>query len=489
MTADTPAVRAGDAVRAEGPRARRWAALEAVAPGWFAPAAVALAVAALFLPGHPAGLGLALAGVGLCALVAAAAPHRDAFAAGCWLAAAALAAVPAVRAAGWVVGLSLLAALALAAVAAGAARTWRELGAALVAGAAGLVPGPVAVVALLARRAGRRGWGRLGPAARGALLAGLLLAVFVPLLGAADAAFAALLDDALSWGVEPDRPVARLCAGLFALAAGGGLLLATTARRERPPRPAPSRLGRTEWAIALIALDLTFAAFVAVQLTTLFGGHDHVLRTAGLTYAEYARRGFFELEVVAALTLAVVAGSARWARRATPADDRLARALLGVLCALTLVMLASALRRLGLYEDAFGATRLRLLVHVQLLWLGAVFVLLLIAGAAREGGRLPRAVVAVSAAAALGFAASNPDGRIAERNLARYAETGRLDVRHLATLSADAAPAVARLPPERAGCVAWRLRAELGRSDGWAGANVARARARRVLAPLTADIC
>ena len=76
----------------------------------------------------------------------------------------------------------------------------------------------------------------------------------------------------------------------------------------------------------------------------------------------------------------MIAGAARWARRDTPADERLARALLGVLCALTLVMLASALRRLGLYEDAYGATRLRALVHVQLLWLGAVFALLLLAG-------------------------------------------------------------------------------------------------------------
>jgi hypothetical protein len=483
VTADQPGLRAGDAGRADAPRARTRDALAAVAPAWFAPAALALAAAAaLVLPGHPAGLGLALAGTGLCALVAAAAPRSDAFAAACWLAAAVLAAVPVLRAATWVVVLSLLAALALAAVAAAAARTWRELGAALLTAAAGLVPGPVAVLVLVARSAGRSGWARLGPAARGVLLAAVLLAVFVPLLGAADAVFAELLDGALSWGVTFDRPLARLGAGLLALAVGGGLLLAAAARRDLPPRPPAGRLGRTEWTIALGALDLTFAAFVAVQLTTLFGGHDHVLRTAGLTYAEYARRGFFELEAVAALTLAVVAGAARWARRTTRGDDRLARALLGVLCVLTLIVLASALRRLGLYEEAYGATRLRLLVGVQLAWLGAVFVLLLIAGAAREGARLPRAVVAVSAATALGFAAGNPDARIAERNVDRFVATGRLDAAHLGRLSADAAPAITRLPADRAGCVQWRLRAALGASDGWAGANVARARARRLLA-------
>ncbi|HTE64307.1 MAG TPA: DUF4173 domain-containing protein [Solirubrobacteraceae bacterium] len=283
----------------------------------------------------------------------------------------------------------------------------------------------------------------------------------------------------------PGRP-----AGLgLALAVGGGLLLVALRREPRPARPPARRLGRVEWAIALGALDLTLAAFVAVQVTTLFGGHDHVLDTAGLTYAEYARSGFFQLEVVAALTLAVIAAAARWARRETPGEDRLARALLGLLCVLTLVVLASALRRLGLYEDAFGATRLRLLVHVQLLWLGAVLLLVLIAGAARDGARLPRAVVAVSATAALGFAASDPDARIAERNVARYAETGNLDFRYLDTLSADAAPAIARLPPTLGACASARVRGALAAPDGLAGANAGRAQARELLARFERRAC
>ena len=57
-----------------------------------------------------------------------------------------------------------------------------------------------------------------------------------------------------------------------------------------------------------------FAAFVALQIAALYGGHDHVLRTAGLTYAEYAHEGFAQLMVAAALTLASCRrGAARWA--------------------------------------------------------------------------------------------------------------------------------------------------------------------------------
>jgi hypothetical protein len=452
-------------------------------PAWFAPAVLALAALAAFaLPGHPAGLGLALAATGLCVAVAAAAPGRDVFATGCWLAAAALAVVPAVRAAGWVVALSLLAALALAAVAAAGARTWRELAAAPFGVALALVPGPLLVAAPLLRRTGARGWAWLGPVARGGLLAVLLLALFVPLLAAADAAFAALVEDVTDLRPQLDRPLARTALAVLAVTLAGALLLAALRRRERPARPARARLGGLEWAIALGALDLAFATFVGVQLSTLFGGHRHVLETEGLTYAEYARSGFFQLEVVAVLALAVVAAAARWSD-----GGRRTRILLGLLCALTFVLLVSALRRLGLYEDAFGATRLRLLVHVQLLWLGAVFLLVTLAIAVGDAARLPRALVAVTAAAALGFAASDPDGRIAERNVARYEATGKLDAGYLDTLSADAAPTLARLPPALRACATERLRATLATPDGVAGANLARSRARGLLpdAPCT----
>jgi hypothetical protein len=460
--------------------------MPAVAAGaaWCGPALLALAaMAALALPGHPAGLGLALAGAGTGALVAAATGARGRFALGCWLGALLLALVPAVRDADWVVAVALLAALGLAAVAGASGRTWGALGGAVGRVATGLAPGPVVVLALVARRAAGRRWSRLAPVARGLLLAGALLLAFVPLLMAADAAFAALLGDLFAWEVTLDRPWARAGVALLVLAVGGALLAAHArpARVATAAAPPRRRLGRVEWAIALLALDLTLAAFVAVQAAVLFGGHDLILRTDGLTYAEHARRGFFELEAVAALTLGVVAATARWARREGPGEERLARLLLGLLCALTLVVLGSALQRLWLYVDAFGATRLRFSVQAQLLWLAAVFAAVLVGGAWRVEHRLPRALVVISALGALLFAASDPDRRIAERNVDRWADTGRLDVRHANLLSADAAPALAALPEALAACATEDVRAALAAPDGVAGANLARSAARGAL--------
>src|SRR5262249_22022234 len=152
---------------------------------------------------------------------------------------------------------------------------------------------------------------------------------------------------------------------------------------------------------------------------------------------EYARTGFAQMAIVAALTLVVIAAAARWARD----GGVLLRALLAALCLLTLVVIASALRRLELYEEAYGFTRLRLTAHAILLWLGALFVLVL-AGGAFGAGWLPRAAVAISGAAVLAFALSNPDGRIASRNLAH----GSSDTWYLRGLSPDALPALASVP-------------------------------------------
>ncbi|HEV2774031.1 MAG TPA: DUF4173 domain-containing protein, partial [Solirubrobacteraceae bacterium] len=205
--------------------------------------------------------------------------------------------------------------------------------------------------------------------------------------------------------------------------------------------------------------------------------------SAGLTYAQYARSGFAQLVVVAALTLAVVAGALRWARTENVRHARVLRVLLCALCLLTLVVLASALHRLGLYEQAYGFTRTRLAVHGLLLFGGVLFALVIVALAGERREWLAQATVLLAAVAALLFWVSDPDRRIAAHNVERYEATGRIDTRYLSKLSADAVAPLMGLPaPLRERAVA-RQRARLaGEPDGLAGANVSRSRARDALA-------
>jgi Domain of unknown function (DUF4173) len=418
-------------------RARRAAVLLVVLGG----------LSAATLVARPPGLGVTVAAL---AVLAVAAWPRDRWATVWWLGGAALAGVATLRDAGWIVWPSLIAAALLGSAAAAGGAAWWPLLAGL-----GRVMRLDRGLELVARSLPATTSQR-APLV-GAGLAAVLLAVFVPLFATADAAFAHLLGEVVP---TLDHPAGRAAAWLGVAATGGGLLWAARAQPVAPLPAAKARLGRVESVVPLAVLVVLFAAFVALQISTLYASHDYVLRTAGLTYAEYAREGFAQLLVAAALTLAVIAAAARWA----PGN----RLLLGALCLLTLVVLASALTRLGLYMDAYGFTRARLTAEATILWLGGIFTLVIVAGALRRGTHLPRATLALSAAALLAFAISNPDRRIAERNLDR---TNRYDAFVLRGLSADAVPA---LPCNLA---------ERPKPDGLLSFNVARAQARAACAP------
>ena len=77
-------------------------------------------------------------------------------------------------------------------------------------------------------------------------------------------------------------------------------------RMLTPERGRPA--GRWSWAVPIAALDLLFLLFCAIQAGVfLADDKDELLRSTGLTYAEYARQGFFQLVVVTVLVLVVVA--------------------------------------------------------------------------------------------------------------------------------------------------------------------------------------
>lgn len=153
-----------------------------------------------------------------------------------------------------------------------------------------------------------------------------------------------------------------------------------------------------------------------------------------------------------------------------------------MLCALTLAVVAVALRRLFLYEEAFGWTRLRLWVHAFELWLGLIVVLIAVAGIRLTADWLPRAVAATGAAGLIGLAALNPDAFIAEHNIQRFERTQKLDVSYLSGLSADAVPALDRLPEPRRSRALCAIAGRLDRGVASLGGNLGRHRARQVLA-------
>jgi hypothetical protein len=166
------------------------------------------------------------------------------------------------------------------------------------------------------------------------------------------------------------------------------------------------------------------------------------------------------------------------------------RLLLGLLCTLSLGVVGAALLRMQHYVDAYGLTRLRVWVTGVELWLAALFVLLLVAGAVRRAAWLPRAVAASAALAALVYGLASPDALVAQQNVDRYRATGQLDLTYLRTLSADAVPALDALPQPERNCALRRIKERLDASVPWYATSLSTAEARRILAdrPLTEDL-
>jgi Domain of unknown function (DUF4153) len=401
------------------------------------------------------------------------------------LLALALLAAGALRAAPWLWLLCLPTAVICGALALAGGRSVRALVLAVLSVPIAMVRGMPWFTRGLAMARGRARW------SPGRILATLsvtimLVLVFGALLAGADAVFADVLDTILP--TVDGGVIARwvFTFMVFGIGTVGACYVAV-----RPPAfgdgAAPSRgLGRFEWGVPVGGLVLLFGGFVAVQATVLFGGARHVLDTAGLTSAEYARQGFWQLLAVTVLTLLVIGVVVGFARRDAVADRTWLRVLLGALSVLSLVIVASALSRMWAYTDAYGLTQLRLLVALCEGWFGLVFLMLLVAGVRLRAPWLPQVVVATAAATLVGLVAVNPDLLIAQQNLARTEAVVPLDLGYLAELSVDAVPALEQLPLRERRCVLLVMKNDLDAlgQDELREWNLGRARARPVLEAL-----
>jgi hypothetical protein len=205
------------------------------------------------------------------------------------------------------------------------------------------------------------------------------------------------------------------------------------------------RLGETERLIVLGAVVALFASFLLLQLSYLFGNTPARVGS-GVTFSEYARRGFGELTAVATLCALLLVVLDRLAARGP--RERWVRAAAVVMILEVHILLISALRRLWLYEAAYGFTALRLYAHVYMV---AVAVLLCLLGWELARGlspaRLARRAAGVAALALLVVVFWNHEAWIVRENVARYLRTGQVDTLYLSGLSPNAIPAIVESLP------------------------------------------
>ncbi len=306
-------------------------------------------------------------------------------------------------------------------------------------------------------------WKQFLPVIRGVVIAIPVVALFATLLSAADPIFNDYLEDLIELFKLENLPE-YIFRGVYILIMGylltGIYIHAFTSSKDQKligeEKPwAPTFLGFTEAAIVLGSVDTLFASFVGIQFRYFFGGQSNI-KVNGYTYAEYARRGFGELVLVAVFSLLLFLGLSTISRRETIRQRRIFSGLGIGLVVLVAVILISAFQRLLLYEEAYGFTRLRIYSHVFMVWLG----ILLVGVVLLELLKRQRAFALATLTASIGFVLTlnsiNVDGLIVSQNVQRALNGGNsaegsedegkssrgLDATYLQSLSTDATPAL-----------------------------------------------
>jgi hypothetical protein len=303
------------------------------------------------------------------------------------------------------------------------------------------------------------------------------------LLRSADPVFASFVVVHLNVGSVVTHPL------LVAIGAGamGGLFRLATVPSSTAVQPVRAGLGVTEAVVVLVAVDTLLALFAVAQAVAVTGGADHVLRTAGLTYAEYARSGYFQLLWAAGVALALLVGLQTVTRRASRGPGNAFGVAGAAAAALTIVIALVAFRRLALYEHAFGLTMLRVCCQVFAIWLATVFGLLAVSmlGAWPHRDWFVGSAAVAGLVILFGFNAINPEALVARHDVRRGPAA---DVAYVTTLSEDAVPTVTSrlslLPPGSTTTYVATVCGRHHRHHGWASFNLSRKRAVRALARL-----
>ena len=288
---------------------------------------------------------------------------------------------------------------------------------------------------------------RILPLVLGTAGAVALLAVLVPVLASADALFAAATADLRSFlSLHFSDAVWKTIVAAVMTPFFFGLLYflrrptPLKQQAEKPPRTVDG-LG---FAIVLAAVAALYLLFLGIQSAGLFGGSEY-LAQKGLSYAEWARSGFFQMVGVTVLNLSLLLAAVQWSRR-TGAAWRAVRFLSALLTAESLVLLVSAGVRMTLYVEAYGLSFKRFLTY----WGMGMMAAFLLAAAwkvHRPDFRFCRVVFPLALAGWLVINCVPVDYLVAKDQVDRYlaGKSESLSVEYLVSLSYDTLGPLSRL--------------------------------------------
>lgn len=279
---------------------------------------------------------------------------------------------------------------------------------------------------------------------RGTIITVPVIFILAVLFAGADPVFNSALTSILNVRLSfPDHPYVLI--GSFVIFYGILVYSVSEAPTIKSEAKTPARrMGYIETSILLGSVNVLFLTFILLQATYFFGGVVNITNHA-FTYAEYARRGFFELITIAFLTYIILLAVEKLIER-TENHSKQFRYLSIILVVQVMALMIFAFNRLSLYESVFGFTTLRLYSHAFIILLAVVYVFLLakILMNFREA-RFSLLTFWAIVAFVAGMNLLNPDQFIAQKNLERFHAIGKIDYFYNAGLSSDATPVLMKM--------------------------------------------
>jgi hypothetical protein len=290
-------------------------------------------------------------------------------------------------------------------------------------------------------------------AIRRIVLVAPVVLVLIALLGGADPIIHSTIQNIGAWLPEIEMPARIIFFLVFFVVTLGAFSRLPDLKVSLPFQDAQLRGGPTaaDGTVLVASTLATLVLFLVLQVVYLFVRVPGEVGS-GVTYAEYARRGFGELCVVVTIVAAVVLFAEKLQRNSdAPRAGTLKNLEFGTVIAAGLVLF-SALRRVLLYEQAYGYTIARVHATAYIVFMAGILILL---GVELRRERITPALGRRSATLGLVVILAilywNDQAWIMNRNIDRISTTGKFDAKYAASLSADALPTIAHrkneIPP------------------------------------------
>jgi len=321
----------------------------------------------------------------------------------------------------------------------------------------------------------------------GVIISVPLLAIIIWLLSSADIVFKNLFTDIPFWTmVKHIFIVLPISIYIFSF------IFSIFKAKESNEKKVYSKIGwklfidPTVLLTILSLLNIVYIIFAVIQFAYLFGGDTFILPSS-FSYAEYARRGFFELIAVTVINFAILFFGITFVKKESRKANTVIKSFLSALVVFTFILLISAFYRMVLYEMAYGYTYLRIFVQAFMILLFLLFIINLVY---IWYSRMPliSAYILCSLILFIILNFANVDVIIAKNNINRYHSTGEIDVDYLEELSYDAIAITAGLLDCQDEEIAAQVRDYFEREkkiladqSSWQSINLSKIKAQRIL--------